>query len=76
MQGRNRDAESGHRGTSGEGRLRRAGELDGHTHVTVCEIASQREAALQRRQLSLVLRHDLEGWEGGLRGRGQMDTYG
>ena len=42
----------------GWGRLRKR---HCHMYTTMCEIASEREAAVARRELSVVLSDDLEG---------------
>ena len=35
----------------------------------MCKMQSEWEAAVRHRELSLVLRDDLEGWDGEVRGR-------
>ena len=54
------------------------GESNMETYNTICKIDSQWEFALWLRELKLGLCNYLEGWdgEGGLIGRGHMDTYG
>ena len=41
------------------------GDQDWHVYTTMCKTDSQREPAVQHRELSLVLCDDLDGWDGG-----------
>ena len=63
--------------TWGEGK---EGEMYGksntETYITICKIDSQWEYDVWLRKLKHGLCINLEGWDGGLKGRGYMYTYG
>ena len=52
------------------------GEGNMETYITICKIDSQWEFAVCLRKLKQGLCINLEGWEGGSKGRGYMYTYG
>ena len=52
------------------------GKSNMETYITICKIDSQWEFAVCLRKLKQGLCINLEGWEGGSKGRGYMYTYG
>ena len=52
------------------------GEGDMEAYITICKIDTQWEFAVCLRKLKQGLCINLEGWEGGSKGRGYMYTYG
>ena len=77
---RHREQTYGHGGTGGEGEI--YGKSNMETYITICKIDSQREFAEGLRKLKQRLCINLRGvgwggrWEGSLKGKGYMYTYG
>ena len=67
-------------GEEGEGGMDRHSNME--TYITICKIDSQWEFAVRLRELKPGLCNNLEEvgwggrWEGGSKGRGNMNTYG
>ena len=71
---RHREQNYGHGERRGMGKMYAESNME--TYITMCKIDSQWEFAVCLRKLKQGLCINLEGWEGGSKGRGYMYTYG